>query len=441
MTTKTIAQNQNYYEILNNKITNKTAIIGVIGLGYVGLPNAVSKTKQGFNVIGFDVNEERVFMANAGRSYIGDVSDSELREIVSKNKFHATTDFSKIKEVDVAIICVPTPIDEHKQPDLAYVKNSIEMISLYIKKGSLVVLESTTYPSTTEEIIVKQLEDTGFKVGEDIFVAYSPERIDPSNKIFNVDNTPRLVGGVTEKCTKLACELYGGLTVPVSSPMVAEMAKVFENTFRFVNIALVNELALICDKMGIDVWEVIESAKTKPYGFMAFYPSAGIGGHCIPVDPHYLSWQSKKFHMNTRMIEVADEVNTQMMEYLIRKMVRVLNQHGKTLKGSNVYILGAAYKKDVGDVRESAVIRLYDELKKYETNITVCDPYVKEFKTENETVMVENIDYQKIEEADVVILLTDHSNFDYEKISQHAKIIIDTKNAFKHIRKENLFKL
>jgi UDP-N-acetyl-D-glucosamine dehydrogenase len=441
MVTGTIIQSKNYYEILNNKIINKKATVGIIGLGYVGLPNAVSKARQGFNVIGFDVNEEKVFMANTGNSYIKDVSDKELIEIIERNKFYATTDFSKIKDVDVAIICVPTPIDEHKQPNLSYIEKSINMIALYIQKGSLVVLESTTYPSTTEDIIVKQLKLAGFKIGEDIFVAYSPERIDPSNKKFNIDNTPRLVGGITYRCTKLACELYGGLTVPVSSPKVAEMAKVFENTFRFVNIALVNELALICDKMGVDVWEVIESANTKPYGFMAFYPSAGIGGHCIPVDPHYLSWQSKKFNINARMIEVADEINTQMTDYLIKKVIEVLNKNGKSLKGSKVYILGASYKKDVGDVRESAVIRVYDELKKYEASIVVCDPHVKEFETKEERVIVEDIDYKKIEKSDIVILLTDHSDFDYEKISKYANIIIDTKNAFKNIKKANLFKL
>jgi UDP-N-acetyl-D-glucosamine dehydrogenase len=439
MITASVVQNH-YFESLYSDIKDRKARVGIIGLGYIGLPNAISKAKKGFDVIGFDINEKRVSMVNQRISYIEDVSNEELREVVDTNKFYATNDFSKIKDVDVVLICVPTPIDEYKQPNLSYVQSSIETISIYIQKGSLVVLESTTYPSTTEEIIVKQLERVGFKIGEDMFVAYSPERVDPSNKTFNIDNTPRLVGGVTDKCTQLACELYGPLTIPVSSPKVAEMAKVFENTFRFVNIALVNELALICDKMEMDVWEVIESANTKPYGFMAFYPSAGIGGHCIPVDPHYLSWKSKKFHMNTRMIEVADEINTQMMDYLIGKMVRVLNQHGKSLKGSNVYILGAAYKKDVGDVRESAVIRLYEELKTYETNITVCDPYVKEFKTENETVTVEDIDYQKIEESDIVVLLTNHSVFDYEKISKHANIILDTKNAFKHIQSKKIVK-
>ncbi|WP_216638010.1 nucleotide sugar dehydrogenase [Bacillus sp. FJAT-29814] len=423
----------NNYSQLHAKLQTKSAVIGVIGMGYVGLPTMVSKARVGYSVIGFDVDETKVNRINAGKNYIGDVQDDVLKQLVNKKKVRATNDFSELRLVDVMVICVPTPIDEHKQPDLSYIQDATDEIVMNATEGSLVILESTTYPSTTEEIIVKSIEDRGFKIGEDFFVAYSPERIDPSNEVYTIENTPRIVGGHTERCTELAQLFIGGNVFPVSSTKAAEMAKVFENTFRFVNIALANELAVICDKMGLDPWEVIEAANTKPYGFMAFYPSVGIGGHCIPVDPYYLSWYSKKYNYNTQIIEVAGDINDRMNSYSIKKIMQILNLQGKTVKGSKIAILGAAYKKDIDDVRESPVFRFYESLEKLGAEIAVYDPHVENFTLEGKIIPVQKMNYDKLGEFDVVALLTDHTDFDYKKIATNANIIFDTKNGFKEV--------
>ncbi|WP_235714631.1 nucleotide sugar dehydrogenase [Neobacillus dielmonensis] len=423
----------NHYSKLHAKLQTKSAVIGVIGMGYVGLPNMVSKARLGYSVIGFDVDETKVNRINAGQNYISDVQDDILKQLVNQKKLRATNNFSELRLADVIVICVPTPIDEHKQPDLSYIQNATNTIVLNATEGSLIILESTTYPSTTEEIIVKSLEDRGFEIGEDLFVAYSPERIDPSNEVYTIDNTPRIVGGHTERCTELAQLFIGRNVFPVSSTKAAEMTKVYENTFRFVNIALSNELAVICDKMGLDAWEVIEAANTKPYGFMAFYPSVGIGGHCIPVDPYYLSWYSKKYNYNTQMIEIAGEINDRMNSYSIKKVMQILNLHGKTVKGSKIAILGATYKKDIDDVRESPVFRFYESLEELGADLVVYDPHVESFTLNGEIIRVENVNYDKLGEFDVVVLLTNHTDFDYDRIASNSIIIFDTKNGFKEV--------
>jgi len=440
-TTATLAENELYNALLN-KITLKEATVGMIGLGYVGLPNAVSKAKKGYKVIGFDVDVRKIEKISEGISYIEDVPSEELSLAVSMEKLVATTNFEDLSLVDIAVICVPTPIDEYKQPDLAFVKEASFQIAKNLKKGSMVVLESTTYPGTTEDIIVKDLEKHGFVAGEDVFVAYSPERIDPSNKTYNVDNTPRIVGGYTENCTKLACDFYGGAIEPVSSPKVAEMAKVYENTFRYVNIALSNELAVLAEKMDIDVWEVINAAGTKPYGFMSFFPAVGVGGHCIPVDPYYLQWKAKQYDMSTRMIELASDINLNMNDYVISRIAEILNENQRSINGSKIVILGASYKKNVGDVRESAIFRFYKKLNDLNAIISVQDPYVDMFKLGEEVVHVNGIDYAEIANADMVVLLTDHDIFDYEQIAEHASILFDTKNIIKEENKVvGLYKL
>jgi UDP-N-acetyl-D-glucosamine dehydrogenase len=421
------------FENLSAKIKHKTAVVGIIGMGYVGLPNMVSKSKNGYQVIGFDVDANKVNMVNDGVSYIEDVRNGELSEAVMKRRLMATTDFSLLRQADVIIICVPTPIDEYKQPDLSYVKKATIQIVKYAKMGALAILESTTYPSTTEDIIVNALENKGFVIGRDFFVAYSPERIDPSNKIYNVDNTPRIVGGHTIYCTELAKDFIGGNVQIVSSTKVAEMSKVFENTFRYVNIALANELAMICNKMDMDVWEVIDASKTKPYGFMAFYPTAGVGGHCIPVDPYYLSWYAKKYNYNAQMIEMAGDINLRMNDYSIDRIVQILNLEGKTVMNSKIAILGASYKKDIGDVRESPIFRLYDSLNGMGANIDVYDNYVDSFSLNGYTIDVENVEYDKISDYDIVVLLTNHTYFDYSSIAMNANSIFDTRNSFEGV--------
>ncbi|WP_392454664.1 nucleotide sugar dehydrogenase [Chryseomicrobium aureum] len=433
----------NYYQQLHDKLTNHTAVIGVVGLGYVGLPLSVEKAKAGYTVIGFDVQQSKVELVNKGVNYIGDVVDEDLKVIVASGKFKASADFSELANVDAVAICVPTPLDIYQQPDTSYVESSAREIANYAKKGTLVVLESTTYPGTTEEIICKELESKGFVVGEDIFVAYSPERIDPGNKSFNTKNTPKVVGGITEKCTEVAALLYSsvleGEVHKVSSPAVAEMEKIFENTFRHINIALANEMAILCEKMGIDVWEVIDAAKTKPYGFMAFYPGPGLGGHCIPIDPFYLTWKAREYNYHTRLIELAGEINNAMPDYVITRAMQILNEDGIALRGANVVLLGIAYKKDIDDMRESPSLKLVELLKHHGASITSVDPHVSAFKVNKEQFETEPLTEEILDNADLVILATDHSDFDYELIAQRAKVIFDTRNAFKGIDKPNRY--
>lgn len=428
VTTKTLLQ----------KIEDKTAVIGVVGLGYVGLPLAVEKAKAGYQVIGFDVQQKRADMVNQGINYIGDVVDEELKQIVEEGRLKATTDYSLISRVDAVAICVPTPLDKYQQPDTSYVESSGREIAKYLHAGMLVVLESTTYPGTTEEVLMPILEATGLKVGEDFHLAYSPERVDPGNKVFNTKNTPKVVGGVTPECTKVAAAMYRavleGEVHEVSSPKVAEMEKILENTFRNINIGLANEMAILCNKMGIDVWEVIDAAKTKPYGFMAFYPGPGLGGHCIPIDPFYLTWKAREYNYHTRLIEVAGEINNAMPEFVVDRMMKILNRYGKALNGSKVVVLGVAYKKDIDDMRESPVLEIVKLLEKYRAEFVTVDPHIPSFRIEGKVYETVELTGELLESADIVLITTDHSAFDYQLIADKSKVIFDTRNALKEIK-------
>jgi UDP-N-acetyl-D-glucosamine dehydrogenase len=432
-----------HYETLTKKIENKEAVIGVVGLGYVGLPLAVEKAKAGYKVIGFDVQAARVEQVNMGINYIGDVVDQDLADMIKDGKLEATTDYARIQEVDAVAICVPTPLDIYQQPDTSYVESSSKEIARYAHEGMLVVLESTTYPGTTEEIVKPALEEKGLVTGETVFIAYSPERVDPGNKQFKTKNTPKVVGGITENCTKVASALYRnvleGDVFEVSSPAIAEMEKIFENTFRHINIALANEMAILCEKMGIDVWEVIDAAKTKPYGFMAFYPGPGLGGHCIPIDPFYLTWKAREYNYHTRLIELAGEINNSMPEYVITRSMQVLNEDGKALRGSKIVILGVAYKKDIDDVRESPVLKIVELLNDHGADYKVVDPYVASFKSCGAKVETVDLTKELLNEADLVLVTTDHTDFDYEMIARESNVIFDTRNALKDIEKPNKY--
>ncbi|SFD41398.1 UDP-N-acetyl-D-glucosamine dehydrogenase [Bacillus sp. OV194] len=422
---------------LLNKIETKEAVIGVVGLGYVGLPLAVEKAKAGYKVIGFDVQENRVEMVNDGINYIGDVVDEELAMLTSSKQIRATTDYSLISEVDAVAICVPTPLDIYRQPDTSYVESSGKEIAQFLHEGMLIVLESTTYPGTTEELLRPILESSGFTCGKDFHLAYSPERVDPGNKVFNTKNTPKVVGGVTPECTKVASALYRavleGEVHEVSSPSVAEMEKILENTFRNINIGLANEMAILCDKMNINVWEVIDAAKTKPYGFMAFYPGPGLGGHCIPIDPFYLTWKAREYNYHTRLIETAGEINNSMADFVIERSMKILNEEKKAMNGAKVVILGVAYKKDIEDMRESPVIPILEKLDAAGANYTVVDPHVNTFRYMGGIVETHDLSKEVLESADLVLLTTDHTAFDYELIAEHSPVLFDTRNAMKDL--------
>ncbi|UHA61548.1 nucleotide sugar dehydrogenase [Metabacillus litoralis] len=423
-----------------SKIENKQAVVGVVGLGYVGLPLAVEKAKAGFKVIGFDVQQSRVDQVNNAQNYIGDVVNEDLEEIIKSGMLEATTDYNRITEVDAVAICVPTPLDHHQQPDTSYVESSSKEIAKYAREGMLVVLESTTYPGTTEEIVVPALEEKGLVCGDTVFVAYSPERVDPGNKHFKTKNTPKVVGGVTENCTKVASALYRavleGDVFEVSSPAVAEMEKIFENTFRHINIALANEMAILCEKMGIDVWEMIDAAKTKPYGFMAFYPGPGLGGHCIPIDPFYLTWKAREYNYHTRLIELAGEINNSMPELVVDRMMRILNHDGKALRGAKVAVLGVAYKKDIDDVRESPVLDILTILDKEGADYQVVDPFVPAFRLIDKQIETVALTEDLLSSADLVLIATDHTTFDYEMIANSSRVVFDTRNALKDVEKK-----
>ncbi|WP_264739725.1 nucleotide sugar dehydrogenase [Cytobacillus firmus] len=431
------------FEELLLRFKNREAVIGVVGLGYVGLPLAVEKAKSGFKVIGFDVQQSKVEQVNQGINYIGDVLNEDLEDVVKSGNFVATTDYGRISEVDAVAICVPTPLDIYQQPDTSYVCSSANEISKYAHEGMLIVLESTTYPGTTEEIVKPALEAKGLKAGETVFIAYSPERVDPGNKHFKTKNTPKVVGGVTENCTKVAAAMYRsvleGDVHEVSSPAIAEMEKIFENTFRHINIALANEMAILCERMNIDVWEVIDAAKTKPYGFMAFYPGPGLGGHCIPIDPFYLTWKAREYNYHTRLIELAGEINNSMPEYVVNRVMQILNDEGKALRGSKIALMGVAYKKDIDDVRESPVLRIIELLDQQGANYTVVDPYVTSFRTGNRNVETTTFSKSVLEAADLVLITTDHSEFDYQLIANHSNIVFDTRNTFKGIERSNKY--
>lgn len=424
-------------QMLLNKIKNQQAILGVVGLGYVGLPLAVEKAKAGYTTIGFDVQEQKVIMVNAGENYIGDIVPEDLTNMVNTGKLKATVDYSFIKDVDCVAICVPTPLDLYQQPDVSYVVNSAKEIAKYLHSGMLIVLESTTYPGTTEEVLKPILEAGGMKAGKDFYLAFSPERVDPGNKFFNTKNTPKVVGGITSDCSEVAAALYEhileGAVHQVSSPAVAEMEKILENTFRNINIGLANEMAILCNKMGIDVWEVIDAAKTKPYGFMAFYPGPGVGGHCIPIDPFYLTWKAREYNYHTRLIETAGEINNFMPEFVLERSMKLLNRFGKALQGAKVLLLGVAYKQDIDDVRQSPALDVITQLEKYGADLVYHDPFVPQFSYKGKEYSSVELTEQALVTADLVILTTMHSGFDYAWIAQHAKMIFDTKNAFKEI--------
>ncbi len=429
-------------EILK-KLKNRTLKISVVGLGYVGLPLAVEFAKNGFEVYGIDIDKEKVNSINNGVSYVLDVDSNELLEVVKSNKLKAYDNYEVIKDVDVIIVAVPTPLSKTKDPDLSYILNALDNIKKFLKKGHVVILESTTYPGTTDEIIKPLLEETGLICGNDFFLAYSPERINPGDKTYRLKNTPKIVGGVDEISGKIVYEIYSKIidnVILVSSSKVAEMSKLLENTFRSVNIALVNELAIMCSLLNIDVWEVIDAAGTKPFGFMKFYPGPGIGGHCIPIDPLYLSWKMKTLNYNARMIEVASEINTNMPRYVVQRIADILNEYERSIKGSRILVLGVAYKKDVSDVRESPAIDIISLLVDKGATVYYFDPYIPKIRIGDFEVESVDLTSEILEESDLVVLTTDHSIFDYDFIYKHAKLIFDTKNAFKNY-KEKVYKL
>ena len=431
---------------IKEKLLNKSAVLGVIGLGYVGLPLAVEKAKAGFKTIGFDVQASKVSMVNDGNNYIGDVVNEDLEGLVKEGLLSATTDFAMVAKADCICICVPTPLDEHQQPDISYVKKSAENIVPYMHKGMLIVLESTTYPGTTEELLKPILESSGLRCGEDFYLAFSPERVDPGNLIYKTKNTPKVVGGITPKCTEVAAALYESiLKAPihrVSSPAVAEMEKILENTYRNINIGLVNEIAMLCNKMDINVWEVIDAAKTKPYGFQAFYPGPGLGGHCIPLDPYYLSWKAREYGFHTSMIESSMMVNDRMPEYCAERSSKILNKFKKAMNGSKILVLGVAYKQDINDYRESPAIRVIEELEKDGAEVVFFDPYISEYREHGVVKKGEaKLTAELIESVDIVIITTAHTSVDYGFVQKYAKVIFDTKNAMKHINKRDNIEL
>ena len=426
---------------LLTKIENKTAVVGIIGLGYVGLPLALEFAKKGFRVVGFDLDERKSKFIAEGKSYIKHIASERINEAVAAGKFSATMDFSQLSQVDAIIICVPTPLDEHREPDMSFIVNSATTIAQYFRKGQLVVLESSTYPGTTEEILLPLLEKSQANkekliVGEDFYLAFSPEREDPNNPNYSTATIPKVIGGMTPNCLTVSQALYNQVivkTVAVSSPKAAEATKLLENIYRSVNIALVNELKLVFDRMGIDVWEVIEAAKTKPFGFHAFYPGPGLGGHCIPIDPFYLTWKAREYDINTKFIELAGEINTFMPYFVIEKTADALNQQKKSLNGSRVLILGAAYKKDIDDMRESPSLKLIEILRERGCIVDYNDPYVPKLpKTRKYEYDMESIQLTKenIQKYDVLLLSTDHSNYDFQLIATYAPLIVDTRNAF-----------
>ncbi len=442
---------------LLKKVQDKSAKVGIIGLGYVGLPLGLEFALNGFDVIGFDVDAKKIPLLKKGKSYIKHIPEEKIKKAVKSGKFTATTDFSKLPEVDAIIICVPTPLNEHREPDMSYVVSTAKNIAKYLRKGQLVTLESTTYPGTTEEILQPLFENAPieqgvskkkFVVGKDFFLAFSPEREDPNNPDFSTSTIPKVIGGVTKKCIKIATTLYNYVivkTVPVSSPKVAEATKLVENIYRSVNIALVNELKMVFDRMGIDVWEVIAAASTKPFGYNAFYPGPGLGGHCIPIDPFYLTWKAREYEINTKFIELAGEINTYMPYYVVENAARVLNEKKKALKGAKVLLLGAAYKKDIDDMRESPSLRLIELFERQGAKLDYNDPYVpKLFKTRKYDYKRESIKLTaaNLKKYDLVVLSTDHSDYDYKFIADNAKLILDTRNAFEKagIKRKHIIK-
>jgi UDP-N-acetyl-D-glucosamine dehydrogenase len=432
---------------LLEKIESRRARAGVVGLGYVGLPLAVELGRAGFHTTGIDLDDRKVTAVNEGRSYIPDVPTEEVRKLHAAGKLDASTDFAVVRELDTINICVPTPLRKTKDPDMSYIVSAVEAIARHLHPGMLIILESTTYPGTTDEVVQPLLEATGLKAGVDFFLAFSPERVDPGNPTFHTHNVPKVVGGLTTACSTLAAALYGSAIetlIPVSSTRVAEMVKLLENTFRAVNIGLVNELALMCDKMNIDVWEVVDAAKTKPFGFMAFYPGPGLGGHCIPIDPFYLSWKAKQTGFEARFIELAGQVNGNMPHFVVDKIADALNAKRKPINGSNILIAGVAYKRDIDDMRESPALDVMGLLHAKGANISYADPYVPEIPAREWSGRVDlravELSRGTIGRYDCIVIITDHKAFDYAAIVQEADVVVDTRNAIKTAH-PNVFKL
>ncbi len=432
-------------QILLDKIAKKEIVVGVIGLGYVGLPLAVEKAKAGFQTIGFDEQPAKVEMVNQGHNYIGDVVDKDLKRLVDEGLLSATSDFSFIKDVDFIAICVPTPLDIHQEPDLSCVRDSTAEIAKYLKKNTMVVLESTTYPGTTEELVCPILEKgSGLRCGENFYLGFSPERVDPGNLIYKTKNTPKVVGGIGRDATEVIASMYRsvleGDVKEVSSPAIAEMEKILENTYRNINIGLINELAMLCNEMGISIWEVIDAASTKPYGFQPFYPGPGLGGHCIPLDPYYLSWKAREYGFHTSMIESSMMINDRMPSYCVDRAGKILNRFQKALNGSRVLVLGVAYKQDIDDYRESPALRVIEELEKTGAEVVYFDPWVRQYRYKGTTRNSEQeLTQELLESADLVMVTAAHTNVDYEFVQQHAAAVFDTKNVMKALKnRENI---
>ena len=432
-------------EKLLEKIQNKTLTMGVCGLGYVGLPLAVDKAKHGFRTIGFDVQREKVDMVNAGQNYIGDVVAADLKALVEAGMLRATSDFEFVRDVDFIAICVPTPLDKHQQPDISYVRDSAAAIAKHLTRGSIVVLESTTYPGTTEELLKPILEEgSGLKCGEDFYLGFSPERVDPGNLIYKTGNTPKVVGAIGEDAAEVISAVYRSIldsdVFVASSPAVAEMEKILENTYRNVNIGLINELAILCDRMDIDIWEVIDAASTKPYGFQPFYPGPGLGGHCIPLDPYYLSWKAREYGFHTSMIEASMMVNDRMPEYTVERAGKILNRFKKPLNGSKILVLGAAYKQDIDDYRESPAVRVMEKFRKTGARVNYYDPYVPKYRDGG--VWYEGIPAltaETVKGYDLVCIATAHTKVDYEMVCSCGVPVFDCKNVCKHLKnRENI---
>lgn len=432
-------------EALRDKIRNRTMKVGVVGLGYVGLPLAVEKAKAGYKTTGFDVQVKKVEMVNAGHNYIGDVVNEDLKELVDRGALSATSDFSFIHDVDFIAVCVPTPLDEHQQPDISYVRDSAVSIAQHLTRDTIVVLESTTYPGTTEGILRSILEEgSGLKCGEDFYLGFSPERVDPGNLRYKTKNTPKVVGGIGADATEIIAEMYrsvlAGDIYEVSSPAVAEMEKILENTYRNINIALVNELTMLCHKMGISMWEVVDAAKTKPYGFQAFYPGPGLGGHCIPLDPYYLSWKAREYGFHTSMIEASGMINDRMPEYCVNRCSMVLNRFKKAINGARILILGVAYKQDIDDYRESPALRVIEEFEKRGAEIQFFDPWIPEYRYKGKLYRgLKELDRAVLQAVDLVVITTAHTNVDYAMVQAQAKAVFDTKNVMKKLQnRENV---
>jgi len=425
---------------LREKIIRRRARIGVMGLGYVGLPLAMEFGKAGFEVKGIEVDRDKVDMVNQGKCYIKDIREEELWELVKNKRLQATSDFSLLREIDAVSICVPTPLRKTRDPDISYIISAVEEVAKYLHREELVILESTTYPGTTREVILPRLEARNLRVGRDFFLAFSPERVDPGNKIHTIKNTPKIVSGITKRCTDIATTLYEQIidkVVPVSSTESAEMVKLLENTFRIVNVGLVNEIALICDRLKLDTWEVIDAAATKPFGFMPFYPGPGLGGHCIPVDPHYLSWKLKALNFYARFIELAGEINSKMPEFLVGKVDAALNARRKSIRGSKILILGVTYKSNVSDTRESPALDVMRLLKEKGAKVAYNDPYVAQIEGTKSIRLTS----KSLKNADCVVITTAHSNYNYREIVKNARLVVDSRNATKGIKNKKIVKL